>query len=668
MTFKRKRDEQWMNNWDVKKIFIFGFILVMGLSMVATAQEGDPLNEELSLVTESGPALENDQADLAEVMEELEVNSSNDIQEYFEFYLNSKIAEYNLPGLAFAFVNQGQVVTRGYGYSDLENEIIVDPERTVFPLDSISKTFTATAVLQIVQDYDLDLTRDVNYYLDQFQFESKFARPITIKNLLTHTSGLANDPVESYTKERNQIKPLGIYLKNNIPSPIIGPGNLSIYSDYGYGLAGYLIELVSDLPFAEYMDINLFQPLRMNHTGYNWPPKLRTYEAIGYTEQDQNSLQSQARLYAQLSPASGLTSTVGDIANFIQMQLEGGIFNEEVVLDPKLVGYQQQLQFTQHPQLAGWTLGLHEEWRNGQRVLLHGGDISAGFSSIMFIIPDADFGMIIATNRFAPQFGTELVHDFMDWRYPETEVEPVDPIAGAADRRSWFTANYTLDYPAQSSLCKLRRLFTQIHVEKGESGTILVDFPQELRLPEEWIEIEPLLFRAVESDDYLMFIDDSYGKVTHLYAGGPHNFSRVPWYQTTEITLMTLLIFIIIFSVICLVWLVRRIRSRKRRGDLFDNFHQNMATLISVVNLLFIAGLIIYICFYWQELISEVNIIVSGLLLLPIISGVLTAILVIVGSSMRKQRWSFGLRLYHFLLNIVFVLFLIFLWNWNLFG
>lgn len=651
-----------MDKHNLKKIMIIGFILLLGFTGAVIAQEEQLLEDSASLLseTESDPELNNNLS--AEIVD----NSIDELKDYFELYFNNKIAEYNLPGLAYAFVHQGQIITRGYGYGDLENQVLIDPETTIFPFESITKALTATAVLQMAQKQNLDLTRDVNHYLDRFQFNTNYPRPITLSNLLTHSSGLANDPVESYARERWQIEPLADYLAENVPKRISTPTKISMYGDYGYAVAGYLIEEVSGLKFEEYMAQQIFQPLNMTHSSYNWDLSNNNHnEARGYLEQ-KGQLERQAKLYAQLTPALALTGTVRDMANFIMMELQEGTFNRIQVLAPEYLAYQQEPQFSQHSQLASWTFGFNHVQRNGQSILLHGGDNTAGYSSIMFILPEADFGMIVATNNFVPRFGTEVVNDFLDWRYPAKELESLVALEDAADRRTWFTGNYTLDYPDQSSLIKLRRLFTQIHVIAGENGTIVVDFPEEMDLPEKWIEVEPLLFRAVETNDYFVFIEDCYGKITHLYAGGPYNFSRVSWYQTTELTLVTLLFFVVTFVIVSLVWLVRKIRGRKRRSERLDNFHQNMAFVISLLNLGFIAGMVLYICFYSQELITQVSTFLSGLLVVPLVSTGLTLLLVVIGSSRRKHNWSFGLRVYHFLISIILVLFLVFLWNWNL--
>jgi len=290
------------------------------------------------------------------------------------------------------------------------------------------------------------------------------------------------------------------------------------------------------------------------------------------------------------------------------------------------------------------------------------------YSSIMFLLPDADFGMVVSINRYLPEFGTKLINDFLQWRYPAASTAPITPAGDAVKRAQWFVGNYTLDYPSWNSLACLRRLFTQIHVTVDETGVFNIDFPPELDLPTAWVEVEPLLLRAVDQEKYIAFIDDARGNITHLYAGGVYNFAKLPWHKTTEVTLIACVVFTAVFGLELLIWLVRKIRSRRLRIRPLDRFHQNMAALISLINLLFIGGLLYYLYSYSQELLFGISPVLFSLLILPLISVALTLILLVVGSSINKRRWSFLQRIYHFGLGTVFVLFLVYLWTWNLIG
>lgn len=592
---------------------------------------------------------------------------NQELMTFFEQYFQEKMAELSIPGLAFAFIDQDEISAAGYGYADIEHMILVDPAKTVFPMEDISKVITATAVLQLTESGALDLNADINHYLSTFKIKDIFPRPITAFDLLTHSSGLADDNIAIYAKQIKDIEPLDEYLLNNMPPRVLAPGKLSIYGDYGFGLLGYIVQEISGLAFSEYMNKHILEPLDMQRSSFNWTPSLPADYALGYTTSS-DGLIPHPPAYPRNTPANSLSSSVLDMANYIMAHLNGGTFNGRQILTPAGLNQLQQLKFTQNAKLPGWTFGFYEHKHNNKRVILHGGDSSLGYSNIMFILPEENFGMMVSVNTFAPGFGLKLVNDFLDWRYPVKEAAPVTAKKDAEDRMRWFEGTYTVDYPARNSLSRLRKLFTQIHVIPDKSGFISIDFPPELDLPDKWVEVEPLLFRAVDSEDYLAFLDNEFGRITHLYAGGQYNFSKVAWYQTMEITVIAFCAFTVIFGFICLVWLIRKIRRRRIRSRLPDEYQQNMGALISLLNLIFIGGLVLYLRFYSHELIYEVSPVVYGLLVMPLISAALTLILFFTDSPFKKKRRSFIMKLYNFLVKAVNIAFFIYLWSWSLVG
>ena len=640
-------------------VFFLAVLLMLNASAAVWAQDEeivDPQSQEES----AGEAdLENEPID--PLQQELD-----NLSQYFDQYLREQMENYNIPGLAFAYVYQGEVVTGGYGFADMDNEIPIDPSATLFPMEDIAKSFTAAAVLQLSERGAVDLDADVNLYLNDFMLPERFSRPLTLRNILTHTSGFAESSIGAYALEAEDIKPLKDYLAD-IPPWIYSPGKASTYGDYGYGLAGLVVQEISGEDFGEYMKHNLLAPLAMDQSIFRMDAAASANAAKGYVEVS-GELIANDPAYPRNLPASALMGTVRELANFLIMHLNDGVFNNRQILSEESLNLMHNLQYVQHPKLSGWTLGLFQHKANGQRVLMHGGDSELGYSTIMFFLPDADFGMVVAINRCMPALGIKLINDFIHWRYPVENSGPIKPAENAVDRSRWFIGNYTLDYPTWNSFASLRRLFTQIHVNVDEAGVFHIDFPPELDLPTEWVEVEPLLMRAVDQEKYIAFIDDPKGNITHLYAGGIYNYTKLPWIKTTEVTLIAFLAFTAVFVLQLLIWLVRKIRNRRMRTRPLDRFHQNMAMLISVINLLFIGGLVFYLWNYSQELLFGTSPVLYGVMALPFVSIALTLLLLVIGSSINKRRWSFGLRVYHFGLGTIFVAFLVYLWTWNLIG
>jgi len=146
----------------------------------------------------------------------------------------------DVAGAVVVVVKDGKVlVEKGYGYSDLGKRAPVDPERTLFRPGSVSKLFTWTALMQLVEEGKVDLDTDVNKYID-FKIPERNGKPITVRNVMTHTPGIEEQIRGLITARKDEIVPLGAALKNWTPERIYEPGSTPAYSNYTAALAGYL--------------------------------------------------------------------------------------------------------------------------------------------------------------------------------------------------------------------------------------------------------------------------------------------------------------------------------------------------------------------------------------------------------------------------------------------
>ena len=197
----------------------------------------------------------------------------------FEAWLDSFLASYKPSGLAFVLVKDDQIFfQKGYGYADAQTQTTVVPEMTVFPAASVSKVFTATAVMQLVEQGRLKLDEDINHYLTKFQLGQEFAQPVTLHHLLTHTSGLDEHFLSALSPRNEPLPDLGDYFARHIPPRVAPPGQRLNYSNHGLALAGYVVEAVSGEPFAEYVERHILLPLGMAHSSFRQPlpPALAT--------------------------------------------------------------------------------------------------------------------------------------------------------------------------------------------------------------------------------------------------------------------------------------------------------------------------------------------------------------------------------------------------------
>src|SRR5215467_8523970 len=206
-----------------------------------------------------------------------------DVESFLDGLVPLQLKQSDIAGATISVVKDGKVLfAKGYGYADVQKKQTVSPEETLFRPGSISKLFTWTAVMQLFEQGKLDLDRDVNEYLD-FKIPDAFGKPITLKNIMTHTPGFEEQIKDLFTTTPGSPN-LGEYLKTHIPARIYPPGTVPAYSNYATALAGYIVQRVSGHPFEDYVAENIFKPLNMKHSTFRQPlpSELASFMSSGY--------------------------------------------------------------------------------------------------------------------------------------------------------------------------------------------------------------------------------------------------------------------------------------------------------------------------------------------------------------------------------------------------
>ena len=179
--------------------------------------------------------------------------SKADADAWLDGFMAYALRQDDIAGAEVVIVKDGQILTeRGFGYADVATRKAVDPTLTLFRPGSISKLFTWTAVMQLVEQGKIDLDADVNRYID-FKIPPFRGHPITMRDLMTHTPGFG-DVFKDGIRSTGDVPPLGVVVKRMLPDRIYAPGTTPAYSNYGCTLAGYVVERVSGMPFNDYVE------------------------------------------------------------------------------------------------------------------------------------------------------------------------------------------------------------------------------------------------------------------------------------------------------------------------------------------------------------------------------------------------------------------------------
>ncbi|MCM2677917.1 serine hydrolase domain-containing protein [Alkalicoccobacillus plakortidis] len=212
----------------------------------------------------------------------------SDMEETVDHIMNTHIGE-EVPGASVSIVQNGEIVLqKGYGSANLEEGVPVDSETTYMEAGSVSKLFTWTAIMQLVEEGQITLDTDIREYLGEGKLNLTYDEPITFNHLMTHTAGF-EERVENLTVyDTDNIYELEDYLfADKQPKQIYPPGEVIAYSNYSTSLAGYIVEQITGMPFKDYIQQFILDPLEMEHSTfdlrYDLIPGLMEDKAIGYT-------------------------------------------------------------------------------------------------------------------------------------------------------------------------------------------------------------------------------------------------------------------------------------------------------------------------------------------------------------------------------------------------
>lgn len=459
-----------------------------------------------------------------------------DLGSFFDGLMPYALRRNDIAGGVVAVVRNGRLLfARGYGYADLSRRIPVSADRTLFRPGSTSKLFTWTAVMQLVGQGKLSLDRDVNAYLD-FHIPPWHGKPITLRELMTHTAGF-EDVTRGLMPATAAQLGLRRYLKARLPARIFPPGELVAYSNYGCGLAGYIVQRASGEPYAQYIQRHILEPLGMSHSSFEQPlpPALAPLISQGYLR----ASDPQPRPFELIdpAPAGALSSTATDMAKFMIAQLQDGRYGDVRILEPATARLMHSPQYSPAPGMPGFDLGFYQEDRNGLRIIGHAGDTVA-FHSDLHLLLDENTGLFLSFNSAGnPDAGGTLTlrraifHAFLDRYFPQPPpASPPPPASAKADAAAvsgWYQSTRRND-----SAMRLLNLLSQFHVAAAADGTLTVSpmLVDSAGLPLHWREVAPLRYREVNGRDRLRFVAGPDGRIrywTTTYIPAVMLFQRV---------------------------------------------------------------------------------------------------------------------------------------------
>jgi CubicO group peptidase (beta-lactamase class C family) len=341
------------------------------------------------------------------------------------------------PGVAVATVvargDEAEIMVDHAGVAALADGRAVGPE-TAFMWFSITKLFTATAIMQLHERGRLDIDAPVRDLLgEEFAIDDDRYRPVTARDLLSHSSGLGSPSVWSRVHPAATARPrvadmLADLFAEHGPRLRYPPGQGQRYSNLGFLVLGRMIEVADGRDYETYIREAILDPLGMTRTGFDWEPLLDD-AATGHSRKgDFYTSLAKAKVDPALfdeplahwettvpfeiqgAPYGGLIGTAGDLAKFVAAHLEQGSWNGRRILSPASVQAMQTVQRDHRGHPLDFALGWHTQLIDGERYFNHMGK-GGGFRPEVRLWPSRSYGVVVLTNttRYDPRPLTRTV-------------------------------------------------------------------------------------------------------------------------------------------------------------------------------------------------------------------------------------------------------------------
>ena len=291
-----------------------------------------------------------------------------------EYFIFEKMAAMNTAGISMALVEDDEIIwSRGFGFRSISERLPATPG-TVYDVASVSKSFTAVAVLQLQEQRKLSLEDPVAKFIPEFQIKP-FGETIKIKHLLSHTSGLpglgSSTRMKAVIGTRNDLMPLIsyedylIFLHDAQQWALAKPGERYLYSNEGYALLGYVIQKCAGISYDEYITSNILAPLGMTRSYFSREDVEADHDVATLYALIEGRLVPKPYLYTHVNSFTGLVTNVLDLTKYVSMLINRGTYQGTRVLSPQSVEAMSTMQITTREQFTfpmsatdtamGWT-------------------------------------------------------------------------------------------------------------------------------------------------------------------------------------------------------------------------------------------------------------------------------------------------------------------------
>lgn len=354
------------------------------------------------------------------------------------------MTEEKIPGVQVGIWHKGETYAEGFGITNIDHPLEVT-DTTLFQIGSISKTFTATAMMRLVEMGKVELDALVRTYLPDFKVADKAASAqATVRHLLTHMVGWEGDFFHDTGPGEDALK---MYMSDMVVLEQYVPvGAMWSYNNSGFYLAGYLIEVITGKSYQEALSELILEPLGLNNC-YLDPGDVITYRfAVGHEIEEKKAIVGRPwTIPRSLYAAGGLVTHVHDLLQYARFHIQGGVCEDgtRLLKEETIV----QMQSPQSPIWGKETGGISWFLRDveGTRLISHEGGV-IGQVSLLMIAPEKDFAIAVLTNSDMGEFAIKKASLWALKECLGLEIRDPEPLKASVEELEPYVGRYVRSY------------------------------------------------------------------------------------------------------------------------------------------------------------------------------------------------------------------------------
>jgi CubicO group peptidase (beta-lactamase class C family)/D-alanyl-D-alanine dipeptidase len=314
-----------------------------------------------------------------------------------EAAIRYEVDEKELPAFSISLVDRQQVVwAEGFGFQDADEEIPATAE-TVYRVGSVSKLFTDIAVLQLVDEGKIDLDVPVTQYLPNFQPQNPFGVPLTLRQTMSHQSGLVREPPVGNYFDPDEPSLSATVASLNETSIVYQPDTKTKYSNAAIAVVGAVLEQQLDTSHPQRVRRTILQPLEMNQSSFVISPSIESKVATGWMRTYDGRRFEAPTFLLGTGPAGNMLSNVLDLSKFISCLFKDGKTKNGMILEPDSLKLMTTPIKDEDGESQGFGLGFHVKQMDGYTKIGHGGAVY-GFSTQLEALPQRKLGVVAAAS------------------------------------------------------------------------------------------------------------------------------------------------------------------------------------------------------------------------------------------------------------------------------